>query len=109
MVDGLDIGVGYTMLNFKALDSGERDQEEGTAYIKYASGPVSVGYQKGAVSVEGTAENLYGNEYIGLSYKISASISVSYNEAESRKTDLQARLTEVDAELADYIAIRDAE
>ena len=86
MVEGLDIGVGYTMLNFKALDSGERDQEEGTAYIKYASGPVSVGYQKGAVSIDGTAENLYVNEYIGLSYKINDSLSVSYNEAESRKT-----------------------
>ena len=86
MVEGLDIGVGYTMLNFKALDSGERDQEEGTAYIKYASGPVSVGYQKGAVSIDGTAENLYVNEYIGISYKISDAISVSYNEIESRKT-----------------------
>ena len=86
MVEGLDIGVGYTMLNFKALDSGEIDQEEGTAYIKYASGPVSVGYQKGAVSIDGTAENLYVNEYIGLSYKINDSLSVSYNEAESRKT-----------------------
>jgi hypothetical protein len=86
MVEGLDVGVGYTMLNTKALTTGDRDQEEGTAYIKYSSGPVSVGYQKGAVSVEGTAENIYVNEYIGLSYKINDDISVSYNEAESRKT-----------------------
>ncbi len=86
MVEGLDVGVGYTMLNTKALTTGDRDQEEGTAYIKYSSGPVSVGYQKGAVSVEGIAENIYVNEYIGLSYKINDDISVSYNEAESRKT-----------------------
>ena len=86
MVDGLDVGVGYTMLNTKALTTGERDQEEGTAYVKYSSGPVSVGYQKGAVSVGGIAENIYVNEYIGLSYKISDAISVSYNEIESRKT-----------------------
>ena len=86
MVEGLDVGVGYTMLNTKSLSTGERDQEEGTAYVKYSSGPVSVGYQKGAVSIDGTAENLYVNEYIGLSYKINDSISVSYNEAESRKT-----------------------
>ena len=86
MVEGLDVGVGYTMLNTKALTTGERDQEEGTAYVKYSSGPVSVGYQKGAVSVGGIAENIYVNEYIGLSYKISDAISVSYNEIESRKT-----------------------
>ena len=86
MVEGLDVGVGYTMLNTKSLSTGERDQEEGTAYVKYSSGPVSVGYQKGAVSVEALAENLYVNEYIGISYKISDAISVSYNEIESRKT-----------------------
>ena len=87
MVEGLDVGVGYAMLNKKALTTGERDQEEGTAYVKYSTGPVSVGYQKGAVSVAAAAENLYVNEYIGISYKISDSLSVSYNEAESRKTD----------------------
>ena len=31
------------------------------------------------------------------------------SQAEERKADLQAQLNEVDAELADYIAIRDAE
>jgi len=31
------------------------------------------------------------------------------SQAELRKADLQAQLNEVDAELADYIAIRDAE
>ena len=86
MVDGLDVGVGYAMLNKKALTTGERDQEEGTAYVKYTSGPISLGYQKGAVAVAGTAENVYINEYLGISYKISDALSVSYNEAESRKT-----------------------
>ena len=32
-----------------------------------------------------------------------------YAEAEARKASLEASLVEVDAELADYIAIRDAE
>ena len=86
MVEGLDIGVGYAMLNTKALTTGERDQEEGTAYVKYSTGPLSVGYQKGGVSVEGTAENVYVNEYIGISYKISDDLSISWNEAESQKT-----------------------
>ena len=84
MVEGLDAGVGYAMLNTKALTTGERDQEEGTAYIKYTSGPVSIGYQKGAVDVAGAAEVHYVNEYMGISYKVSDNLSVSYNEAESR-------------------------
>ena len=87
MVEGLDVGVGYAMLDKTALTTGEKDQEEGTAYIKYSTGPVSLGYQKGAVSVMGIAENVYVNEYYGISYKISDALSVSYNEAESRKTD----------------------
>ena len=86
MVEGLDVGVGYAVLNAKALDTGERDQHEGTAYIKYASGPVSLGYQKGAVAVNGTSEATYVNEYIGISYKISDNLSISWNEAESQKT-----------------------
>ena len=44
-----------------------------------------------------------------VDYKEVKTVDEAISEAESRKTDLQARLTEVDAELADYIAIRDAE
>ncbi len=86
MVDGLDVGVGIAKLNKKALGSGDRDQDEGTAYIKYTSGPVSVGYQKGAVAINGTSKSDYVNEYIGISYKVSDNLSVSYNEAESKKS-----------------------
>ena len=46
IVEGLDLGVGYASLNTQSLASGERDQEEGTAYAKYTSGPLSLGYQK---------------------------------------------------------------
>tara|TARA_Y100001970_G_scaffold278847_1_gene385139 strand:- start:773 stop:1774 length:1002 start_codon:yes stop_codon:yes gene_type:complete len=86
MVDGLDVGVGIAKLNKKALGSGDRDQDEGTAYIKYTSGPVSVGYQKGAVAINGISKSDYVNEYIGISYKVSDNLSVSYNEAESKKS-----------------------
>ena len=44
-----------------------------------------------------------------VDYKEVKTVDEAISEAESRKTDLQARLTEVDAQLADYIAIRDAE
>ena len=65
--------------------SADQHTEEGTAYVKYTSGPVSVGYQRGAVSVEAASKGIYLNEYAGISYKISDDLSVSYNEAESRK------------------------
>ena len=86
MLDGLDVGVGYAKLNTDDLTTGDKHQEEGTAYAKYSSGPVSVGYQRGAVNIEAAAKTLYINEYIGISYKVSDNLSVSYNEAESRKS-----------------------
>tara|TARA_B100000959_G_scaffold239118_1_gene259543 strand:- start:965 stop:1969 length:1005 start_codon:yes stop_codon:yes gene_type:complete len=86
MLEGLDVGAGYAKLNTTDLTTGEKGQEEGTAYVKYASGPISVGYQRGVVEVTAAAKNQYVNEYIGVSYKVSDNLSVSYNEAESRKS-----------------------
>ena len=85
-VEGLDIGVGYTMLNNSTLGSGERDVEEGTAYLNYAFGSLKVGAQRGVVATDGTGEVVYDNEYLGVSYAISDNLSLSYNEIESRKT-----------------------
>ena len=51
MVEGLDVGVGYyTQDSHATVTTGAYGQDEGTAYIKYSTGPVSVGYQKGVVS-----------------------------------------------------------
>ena len=86
MLDGLDVGVGYAKLNNTDLTTGDKFTEEGTAYAKYTSGPISVGYQRGAVNVEAASKGVYINEYIGISYKLSDDLSVSYNEAESRKS-----------------------
>ena len=103
MVEGLDVGVGYfTQDTESRVTTGNYGQDEGTAYIKYSTGPVSVGYQRGAVSIQGaTAETLYDNEMIGISYKISDDLSVSYNELESRKS---SRGTDIDQEF-DSISI----
>ena len=58
MVEGLDVGVGYyDQETDSTVTTGNYGQDEGTAYIKYSTGPVSVGYQRGVVSVQGgTAE-----------------------------------------------------
>ena len=84
-LEGLSVGAGYAILNNSALTTGETDQEEGTAYVKYAIGGATLGYQRGAVGIEGTSETKYINEYIGISYAVSDNLSISYNEVESRK------------------------
>ena len=105
MVEGLDVGVGYAKLNSTDLTAGDKHQEEGTAYVKYASGPISVGYQRGAVNVEAAAKAVYINEYIGVSYKVSDNLSLSYNEAESRKsTDTSDQTQEWDSISLSYTA-----
>ena len=89
MIEGLDVGVGYYEQDTDSqVDSGTYHADEGTAYIKYSTGPVSVGYQKGVVvNSAGSEESQYTNNYIGISYKISDDLSVSYNEIESRKSN----------------------
>jgi len=89
MVEGLDVGVGfYEQETDSTVDTGTYHADEGTAYIKYSTGPVSVGYQRGVVvNSAGAEETQYKNEYIGISYKISDDLSVSYNEIESRKSN----------------------
>ena len=89
MVEGLDVGVGYYEQDTDSKSgAGTYHADEGTAYIKYSTGPVSVGYQKGVVANSaGAEESQYINEYIGISYKISDDLSVSYNEIESRKSN----------------------
>ena len=88
MVEGLDVGVGYYDQDTDAtVTTGNYGQQEGTAYIKYSTGPVSVGYQRGVVEIQGATSNqMYDNEMIGISYKVTDDFSVSYNELESRSS-----------------------
>ena len=88
MVEGLDVGVGYyTQDGTTEVTTGEYGQDEGTVYIKYSTGPVSLGYQKGAVTnyTGGAEETQFTNNYYGISYKVSDNLSISYNEMDSRK------------------------
>ena len=90
MVDGLDVGVGYYSQDTNStVTTGAYGQEEGTAYIKYSTGPVSLGYQKGVVVdfTGGAEESQYTNQYYGISYKVSDNLSLSYNEMTSRRSN----------------------
>ena len=85
-VEGLNVGVGYAMLEKDAILAATQDQDEGTAYVTYAIGGLTLGYQKGAVGIDGATESHIVNEYYGVSYAISDNLSISYNEIESRKS-----------------------
>jgi len=85
-VDGLSIGAGYANLgNTTITTDNNRDVNEGTAYIKYAVGGLSIGAQKGVVDTGGASNTTYTNTYMGVSYAISDNLSVSYNEIEGNK------------------------
>ena len=85
-VEGLSLGFGYADMDATDLTTGQVGQEEGTAYAKYAYGGLTVGYQRGVVDAAAAAKSQFKNEYIGISYKVSDDLSISYNEIESRKS-----------------------
>jgi len=85
-VEGLSAGIGYAILNYDLKTAGDQqDQEEATAYLKYAIGPVTVGAQLGGVSEQGLGNVNYRNQYLGISYAVSDDLSISYNRVESMK------------------------
>ena len=89
-VDGLAIGVGYANLETEdtattTVKSGAIDQDEGTAYLTYAYGPVKVGYQKSAVSI-GSSNTLHKTDYYSISYTATDNLSLSYSKVEAQKT-----------------------
>jgi len=99
-VDGLAAGVGYAKLEKKdnasteSVKQGSPDQDEGTAYLTYAYGPLKLGYQIGAVSTGANA--LYKTQYYGVSYAVSDNLSVSYNTIDSSRTASDGLRTEQD-------------
>jgi outer membrane protein OmpU len=82
-VDGLSLGVGYAELNYDIAAPNNTEKVEGTAYAKYAYGPLSLGYQIGHTTLSGLGNTTYKNEYYGISYAVSDNLSVSYNRIDS--------------------------
>jgi len=99
-IDGLAVGIGYAKLektdnaSTDAVKQGSPDQDEGTAYLTYAYGPLKLGYQIGAVSTGANA--LYKTQYYGVSYAVSDNLSVSYNTIDSSRTASDGLRTEQD-------------
>ena len=85
-VEGLSLGAGYAKLNYDLGAAAENTQHEGTAYAKYAYGPLTVGYQVGAVAEQGLGGQSFKNKYFGISYAVSDDLSLSYNRLEARRS-----------------------
>jgi len=86
-IEGLNIGAGYYTADYDLTSpaSSNNDTHEGTAYATYAYGPLTLGYQLGAVTEQGAGNAFYKNKYFGVSYAVSDDLSVSYNRTESQK------------------------
>jgi len=56
-----------------------------------------------------TMQDASGKDVEVVDYTDVRSVDEAISQAEARKASLEAQVVEVDAELADYIAIRDAE
>jgi hypothetical protein len=54
-------------------------------------------------------KNPNGNDVTVLDYEETKDVNTAISDCEAMKVSLQSQLTECEAELADYIAIRDAE
>ena len=53
-------------------------------------------------------QNANGNDVTVMDYEEQLPVDEAISRAEANKASLEAQLTEVDAELAEYVAIRDA-
>ena len=95
-VDGLSAGIGVAEKNYDLKATGgnpSTEQSEGTAYLKYAIGPLTVGAQYAHVTKSGLGNETYKNKIWGISYAVSDDLSVSYNALDSKKTQHRTSTT----------------
>jgi len=88
-VDGLSIGAGYGKADNGGLPAAdanagdEGDTEDLTAFVTYAIGPVTLGYQQSTEDAGGNGGTSQYSERWGVAFNINENLSVSYGEAET--------------------------
>ena len=110
-IDGLDIGADYQEVTANAAD---QKGEEGSYYIKYTMGAVSVGYGKsykaavinsltdGYTAAKDTALSGYEsieNKSMGIGFAVNDDFSVSYTKEESTPNAMTAATTTYEMEV----------
>ena len=111
VIDGLSAGVGYAegqnntaAATTAATSTGsEDDSMQANAYIKYAVGPVTIGYQEswiddGLKSGTSTDANYYESTGAGIAFNVNDNLSISYNEYSSTKNMIGDTTADIDFE-----------
>ena len=90
MVDGASFGIGYSEISTYLTSQG--DAQEGTAYLKYAYGPLTVGAQIGVIgfdkkttSSDESFIDWYKNTFYGASYAVNDNLTISYQMNKSQQ------------------------
>ena len=94
-IDGLSMGAAYSKVDQVNSTSYDDDKEEAIAYVKYAIGPITVGYQRNVEvpnenggTTSGNATNsvqYYDETSWGVSFQVNDNLSVSYGEITNTK------------------------
>jgi len=81
-MDGLNVGIGYgTEENKDGVTTGVTDETFQTAYATYATGPVTVGYQRSEANHGSTAgEADQTIDIYGVSFNVNENFAISINE-----------------------------
>ena len=111
LIDGLSAGVGYAegenntvAASTAATSTGsEDDSMQANAYVKYAVGPITVGFQSswidnGLKSGTSTDANYYESKGAGISFNVNDNLSVSYSEYKSTKNMIGDTTADIDFE-----------
>jgi outer membrane protein OmpU len=98
--DGLALAVGHAKTNYTTAAT--NDNQEWTASINYAAGPVSVGYQQSEVQSGATGANGHNVTAYGIAFNVNENMSISYsvNDVEVDKpssTDVDEESTGIQA------------
>ncbi len=102
-VDGLNIGAGYGHVEQGTVEVSGRqlkDKEYYAAYVKYAIGPVTVGYQRNEVTAR--AKDVQ-SEMMSIAFNVNDNLAISYGELENEH--MNAGATADVTEEADGIGI----
>ena len=78
-IDGLNVGVGFGKEESTLTTDNAEDTEFATAYVTYAMGGATIGYQQseGSGGSTGTASN--EAEMYGISFSVNENLAISYN------------------------------
>ena len=78
-IDGLNVGIGYGKEESTLTTTNAEDTEFATAYVTYAMGGATIGYQQseGSGGSTGTASN--EAEMYGISFSVNENLAISYN------------------------------